>query len=462
MRYVVFTFDGYGLPIARRLQREGADVTVAQVQDQEDVLSDLEANIEAEPKAAKKRRLALYQGLLPIRPATEVCQELLSRPSDNETFLFFDLNHLFKYAEKLQGHGYPGNYPTAADYRLEIDRELAKSFVGENYPSVRVGDNHRFAKVQEGLSFLMESEDLWVLKGLEEDARTVVPDVDDLALAQHQITVALTHHQEEYEAAGFVLEKFIPASLEFTPQAIFWNGELVCTLMVLENKSLGAGNVGPLTDCAQDLTFVTSPDDRINEIAFPPIVAEMAARHRGIFYWDASLLIARRSGKIYFGEFCANRPGYNAIYNQIALAGSATKYFESIAAGKCPFPDNSVGVAVRLFNLHQGEGGFAQSGLPIQFKKGAEDELWLTDVRQTGKNVVNVGLKSTLGVATGSGHSLRDAARRAHKAIDNFSFEGVYYRPQFDLLSRKYPTSIVNRIEYGLRRGFYKIGFGFS
>jgi hypothetical protein len=462
MRYIVFTFDGYGLPIGLQLQREGAEVLVAQVQDQEDVLSELELNIPTESDEARTRRLSLYDGLLEKRSARLVCEELLAGPAQPDTFLFFDLNHLFKFSEKLQVLGYPGNYPTAEDYRLEIDRESAKKFVARHYPNVRVGENHKFKSVDQGVAFLATSDDLWVLKGLEEDARTVVPDVDDAKLAQHQIEVALTHNREEYESAGFVLEKYIPASLEFTPQTLFWNGQHVCTLMVLENKAMGAGNVGPLTDCAQDVTFVTAPSDRINDLAFPPKVAKMAAHHRGAFFWDASLLIAKRSGKMYFGEFCANRPGYNAIYNQISLAGSATKYFESLATGKCPFPDNSVGVAVRMFNFHSGASGYPQSELPVEFKAGCEKDLWLTDVRKGPGSLVNVGLKTTIGVATGSGHSLRDAARRAHKVIDKFSFEGIYYRPQFDLVSRRYPTSIVNRIEYGLHRGFYKIGFGIA
>jgi hypothetical protein len=460
MRYVVFTFDGYGLPIALRLQQEGAEVLVAQVQDQEDVLSELETNLASESDEERSRRLSLYDGILDKRSAREVCEELLGKRPDSETFLFFDLNHLYKFSERLAGAGYLGNFPTSEDYQMEIDRELAKRFVGKHYPGVRVGENHKFMRIDDGIKFLATNDDLWVLKGLEEDARTVVPDVDDGELAQSQITSALIHNQEEYETAGFVLEKYIPASLEFTPQTIYWNGRHVCSLMVLENKAIGAGNVGPLTDCAQDLTFAMSPEDRINEIAFPPRIAKLAAKHTGAFYWDASLLIARRSGKIYFGEFCANRPGYNAIYNQIGLVGSARKYFEYLAAGKSSFPTNEVGVAVRLFNLHQGNSGFAQSGLPVEYNAGTEKELWLTDVRRTGGSLVNVGLKPTIGVATGSGHSVREAARRAHKAIDQFSFEGIYYRPEFDLTSRRYKTSIVNRIEYELHRGFYKIGFG--
>ena len=48
MRYVVFTYEGYGLPVAHHLVREGHDVVVSQVQDQADVLSELERNVRPE------------------------------------------------------------------------------------------------------------------------------------------------------------------------------------------------------------------------------------------------------------------------------------------------------------------------------------------------------------------------------------------------------------------------------
>jgi len=44
MKYIIFTFDGHGLPVGYHLQKEGADVIVGQVQDKKDVISDLEKN----------------------------------------------------------------------------------------------------------------------------------------------------------------------------------------------------------------------------------------------------------------------------------------------------------------------------------------------------------------------------------------------------------------------------------
>ncbi|MEA2552480.1 MAG: hypothetical protein QOJ65_656 [Fimbriimonadaceae bacterium] len=460
MKYAVFTFDGYGLPIAWQLQKEGKDVLVAQVEDQRDVLSELEKNAKPEDKASKARRLSQYDGMLEKQPVDKVIEKLRKAKDPSEWFAFFDLNHLFKFSEEVSKLGVHGNFPTVGDYCYEIDRELAKDFVNENYPMMRVADKHRFNKASEAKAFLSKSDDFWVLKGLEEDARTVVPDVDDLELANGQILDALAQDPDEYESAGFILELLIPGALELTPGIVFYDGEPVHTYMCIENKPLGAGNVGPMTDCAQDLVFATDMENKINKIAFPPIVHEMAKQHKGAFYWDASIYADPRTGKLYFGEFCANRPGYNSVYTEISLAASASKYFEGIARGKSPLPENSVAASVRLFNFHQSPEGGVQGGSTVAFRPRIENELWLNDVRKAQRRLCSVGYKPDIGVITGSGNSVTEAAKRAYRNVDEFSFEGAYYRPLFDFTSREYKTSIANRLDYGLQRGLYKIGFG--
>lgn len=462
MRYVVFSFDGYGLPIAYQLQQEGKDVLVAMVEDQEDVLSELEQGLPPEDECVKERRLKLYDGLLEKQPARKVIEKLERDKCPRETFAFFDLNHLFRYAERARDVGCHGNFPAAEDYRYEIDRELAKGFVDENYPKVQAGRNVRFNRASEAKKFLDGSDELWVLKGLEEDARTVVPDVDDVDLAREQILDALATHRAEYENAGFILELRIPNVMELTPEKVYYDGQPVATTLCIENKPIGAGNVGPMTDCAQDLVFSTDLDDRINKMAFPPVVDEMARQHRGLFVWDASLLIDGRTGRVYFGEYCANRPGYNCLYTQLCLAGSATRFFECLARGQSPYGEHSVAASVRVFSFHEDEGGQPLAGARVRHLPRVSNELWLLDVRQHRGSLVSAGYKDTLGVITGNGRSVAEAARRAYRNVDGFSFEGAYYRPEFDFTTRDYKTSIVNRLDYGLQRGYYRTSFGFG
>ena len=457
---MIFTFDGYGLPIAWQLQREGTDVLVGQVEEQSQTLTALEKNIGPEGEDAKARRLSLFEGMLDKQPAEKLMQKLRKLKDPGEWFVFFDLNHLFRYAEEASQLGFHGNFPTEKDYCYEIDRELAKNFVAENYSMLRVADKQRFSKAAQARAFLESSDELWVLKGLAEDARTVVPDVSDVKLAREQILDAIAQSPDQYESAGFLLELMIGNALELTPSKVYLDGKPVYTGMCIENKPLGAANVGPMTDCAQDIFFGTDLADKINTIAFPKIVDEMARQHRGVFYWDASLYADPRSGKLYFGEFCANRPGYNSLYTEISAAGSATGYFETLAAGGNPHRVNAVAASVRLFNLHTEEGGEPLSNGTIAFQDRVQPDLWLTDVRKNKSRMATAGYKQDIAVITGSGKSISEAAKKAYRSVDEFSFEGAYYRPKFDFISTEYPSSIVNRLEYGLRQGLYRIGFG--
>src|SRR5437868_13331653 len=109
MKYVVFTFAGYGLPIAWKLQQEGRDVLVAQVQDQKDTLTDDESEVVLEQEEERERRLSLYDGLLEKCAIEEVISKLIRAKDPQEFFVFFDLNHLFRYSERIRDLGFRGN-----------------------------------------------------------------------------------------------------------------------------------------------------------------------------------------------------------------------------------------------------------------------------------------------------------------------------------------------------------------
>src|SRR5205085_957737 len=149
-------------------------------------------------------------------------------------------------------------------------------------------------------------------------ANTFVPDVDDPRLAARQVIEALRADADRYRQPGFILEHLIRQPMEVTPEKIYYDGVPLATTLDFENKPFGSGNISVQTGCAQDLVFPKDMADEINSIAFPPIVDQMAQQHKGWFCWDASLLIERETGNIYFGEFCANRPGYNSLFSELS------------------------------------------------------------------------------------------------------------------------------------------------
>src|SRR5581483_11773819 len=131
-------------------------------------------------------------------------------------------------------------------------------------------------------------------------AKTFVPDINDVELARAQVIEMLSNFPTKYEKLGFILELLIPSIIEFTPEKLYYDGVPLATTMNFENKSFGSGNISVQTGCSEDMVFPIEMEDRINKIVFPPIIDEMARKHKGLFIWDASVLVDRRDGKMYF------------------------------------------------------------------------------------------------------------------------------------------------------------------
>src|SRR5438270_12691519 len=124
MKYILFTFDGHGYPFAHHLIQEGHEVMVAEVQSE----SELTGKKDEEDEFDKKRRLALFDGILKKTPATEVVLKMKSILDPQNYFVIFDLNSLYRYADQVKDLGFHGNFVTETDYYYEADRDKAKEF----------------------------------------------------------------------------------------------------------------------------------------------------------------------------------------------------------------------------------------------------------------------------------------------------------------------------------------------
>lgn len=461
LKYVFITYSGLGLPIAYKLKKEGCDVTVGLIDDIKDYVLEEEIEKAKETEAAKKLRTTQYENMLDFTDAHEVVKWMREIENPHEYFVFFDENNLYRWADKVRDLAFEGNFPTKEDFLFEIDRDMAKQFVRQYYPKLYTPEVKEFEKVEEAITFLESSNEIWVLKGRDDSASTFVPDVNDINLARGQITEMLKNFPEKYESLGFILEKLIPSIVELTPEKLYYDGVPLGVTIGIENKSFGSGNISVQTGCAEDMVFPIEMDDRINKIAFPPIVDEMAKAHKGLFIWDASLLINRRDGKIYFGEFCSNRPGYNSVFTEIAQCPSVHDFFEKIVHRQCPFTMGTVATSVRIFNLNRDEDTEQVSAnILIDYKPDIEKDLWLWDVKKNQRgHLVSLGNDWNLAIVTGAGKSINEAVGKMYRNVDAFAFVGAYWRSKDDYLSLDYPTSILSRLNYGLERGLYRLPF---
>lgn len=447
MKYIIFTFDGRGFPIAWHLKRENQEVTLCIIEDPKEIFLSSEKYTENE--VLRERRIRIGEGIVNRIPWSKLSRVLPSLNKE-EYFLFFDDNALFPIAEKVASLGFKGNYPTKWDREMEIDREKAKEFVKKHYKDVRVAEFHEFKKIQEAEKFLKETDKIWVLKGYNAEADTVVPTSHNVELAKEEILTALEKDKQKYESEGFLLEEKIIDPIEITPQSVWYDGELIYTNVDIEYKKIGAGEVGYTVGCAGDLVVNTPLNCLLNKIAFPPIVEELAKEHKGLFIWDISLLIDKRNNVFYFGEYCPSRIGINAFFTELTLLDTVSEYFEKIVNKQNPYQEvfNKLGVSVTIFNLHkEKDKNIAKENLKISFPSTIEPYVWLDDVYAKDKVWLTTGTSEQIGAITGKGNSYAEAVHDAFYHISNLSLEDMYYRYQTDYFDT-YPTSILQRYLY--------------
>ncbi len=466
MKYIIFTYTGEGLPIAHKLLEEGQEVTVGIVEDKRMTLTKVEKRSnEYETSLEKKRRLSLYKNMLNKISAVKLLKQMKKIRDKENYFLFFDYNNLFRFADYAKSLGFiHGNFPTEKDRLFEVDRDYAKDFVKKYYKDIKTAEKAEFRTIRRATKFLKEHnrEKVWVLKGKNLLAPTFIPNTDDPELAKWQIIETLEAFKDYYEDAGFILERKITSVAEITPERIYYNGKLLSLTINFENKQIGSGNLSLQTGCAADLVFPIALDNKINNLTFPPIVDKLAKRHKGLFIWDASLLIDKKTGEMYFGEFCPNRPGYNSFFTCLSQLPSVHYFFEKIVAQENPFELGTVGASTTLFNLlRDPTERHLMSGASVNYTPKAAKYIWSWDIYKKKKNdkMRIVGYDWQLAPITGVGHSIEEATRMLFENIEEFSLAGIYYRPKSDFLSMDYPTSILNRLRYGLQKKLYSLPF---
>lgn len=441
LNMVWFTFDGIGLPIAKKLIAEGNNVIIAQIQSKKDLNED-----DNEEPEVKRRRLSLYDGILDKQDAAKVLRQMKNVKDKDKWIVFFDFNSMGFMAEKVLAMGYKrGLFPLLKDCELEKDRDAAKDIVKKHYPDLTVAEVNEFSKAADGIKFLEETEQLWVLKGNGDSAKTLVPQNDDPELAKRILIDALEAHTKNYEEdGGFILEEKIVDGYEATPQIVFLDGKVVFTDVDIENKNVGAGNLSVQTGAMQTLVVKSKLKDKINDIAFPDWVYKRAKEHTGLFITDAGLIC--KDGKYYFTEFCFQRFGYDSFFAEIDMAGTATDFFSKLFKGENPLVQD-FGVAIRGMNMHKGDKD-RRVLEGVSMTTGDADHTYMFECKAEDDKYVSTGGGWDLVVFAGSGVSINAAAEIAYKAADDFAFEDLYYRPKFDFLSFDYISSIPNRFSH--------------
>ncbi len=458
MNYCIFTFEGNGLPIAQKLIAEGHNVIIGVVENEKELLTPSQQKLyETENKQDKTLRLGLYKNIVETIPAQKLIDKLKTVSNPQEYFLFFETNTLFNFSDQVRHLNFHGNFPTAENRSFETDRDLSKDFVGKYYPKLLLPPKMTFKKITEAIAFLKQAKEVWVVKTQSDVLSTFVPESDIPSVGNKQAIDTLELFKDIFETYGIFLELKIPNLVEIAVEKVYYNGKAISCAFDLENKFIGSGNMSFQVGCAGDLNIPISMKNPIHDIAFPPIVDEIAKKHKGLFFWDAAILINGKTHEMYFAEFCPNRPRYSQIFTYFEQVGSVHTFFSSVSQEKNPFSSTIGGSSISLFNLLRDNNGNVLKDVSVAVKKDVEKHIWLYDVYKKTKNgnLLTAGYDNILGLATGSGKDIPAIIESMYSYLDGFSMGQVYYRPKFDFTSKEYSSSILNRLEYSLKHKLF-------
>jgi phosphoribosylamine-glycine ligase len=442
--FVLFTYDGHGLPVAFRLQEEGYKVYVGQ-------FYHLEGKQEKEKE--KEQRMSLYDGLLDKKSGKELLNALLKVKNKDKYFIIFDFPFMWQYAEELRKAGFRGLLPHREDWELEEDREKAQKLVEERYEIFSPKEHHEFQTIDEAKKFLEATDKCWVLKGNHSDAPTIVPISDEPEIAKMEIINALEMNKKLYEAEGFDLQEKLTDILEFTPEAISFNGVVRGINIDIEIKNYAPGNrgYGGQTGATADVIFWLTKEEgeRIYDSFLRPIEKEML-RENELTIWDAGTIYDKKKKGFFFTEYCI-RWGYNALFTELSTLPSAGYYFEKLLRGEDiydPKECKRFGASFRIFRVAVfGESRDKIKSEDIILPQGFDKDIWLWDVKKTSKGLETANYDYNVAVVTGAGETLEEAFQKAFENTKKIVFNGYHW--QLDMvLNRSYKNNIPERFEF--------------
>lgn len=440
MKYAFLSADGVGLALAYHLEQEGAEVYVGQVRD----FAQLKVKRKEKPDE-RDARLHLYDGMFRNKwDAERVTSYLLTQTSkSDEWFVWCDFNFLWPYADRLRKAGFRGLLPHQQDWELEKDREKAKQFVTKNYPNLEVAEYHDFLKVGDAIRFLAgEKKKLWVLKSHGQEGDTIVPTGEDVEKNHAMIVDTLERHAKEYQADGFILEEKIPDLVEFTPEAIAIDGQVRFVNLNLESKILGA-RTGELVGCNLSLVYWQELDGPLyNEFLRP--MEDFMLRDGEVTIWDAAVAYSPSRKNYFFLEYCANRPGYDSIYGEVATYGGfVEEYLEGIQHGI--EPGYEFGASVRMFNLGRKVTG--EKYRELLLGDPAEEGIWMYDILKESDEFYLSGYGKDVCCVTGAGSTPEEAIKAVYENVEGIDFLSAYYLTERDWLDKSYHRNVLHRLE---------------
>lgn len=415
MRFYIFTADHSGLPLAGRLQSEGADTTLVMIE------PEIWETDKAKIEKRKQYLIKNGSGLLRKMWARDAVKEISKRPSD--CIVIFDQIYGWQYGRPLREMGAKVLGGTEFGYRLETERELAMEWfkrLGMDVP-----DRRSFPRgaARRAAEFLRKTESpLYVLKS--DSPKVLVAVAQD---SNEELVQKIETEFDQINSDNLILQQKVEG-VELAVETWYHEGEPVLASVDIEMKRKYNEMCEVQTGCSADLVWAIPVEHSLRRRVNGPYdgFAESVG-WTGLL--DASVIYDHREDKMWVLECCGGRFGYNSLYTLLATLyeWSVADFFTAYLGGvRLERAFKGYGASLRVFNDE------SQADVVMDYPCPPFYEWWPWDCHMERGKMLTVGGSDSVGILTACGENPESALAQLRERFNRLVMPTKWARDDFD------------------------------
>lgn len=409
--FIIVTKDFCGLGFGKMIQDAGYPVVMAYAGGSDE----LEV-----PDAMK----AIGTGLIQRVPLKQI---FAARNKYKDSYWIFDSNHYPEMGERLFEEGFRVWGGRQLQYDMEHDRDFGVELVKS--AGIDSPETLEFSTREEGIKFLEANPDrAFVFKPNEQDSSwdTFLPDSEKDHIANIEL---LTYLQAvgDGNGKGYILQER-KRGVEANFEVWCHNGTPYFGFCDLESKKKLNDDSGCLVGGAQDIAFQIPVDSYAIQSTVGKLLETDALKNYTGFL-DINVIVADRQN--YFLEFCARfgYPAHPTLFSTLALDPFPELIMDMIDGNIENFGERfrfGFGAGISLYTDKQ------KTGMPIYIAEDKEKQFYQYDLYKKKDILLTAGLAPEVGVITGHGYTIKDAAEEAILNMKKVNFPNRSGRTDLD------------------------------
>lgn len=412
-KFIIATATFSGLGFAQRLVDEGCEVIIM-----------YEITAEEHGDKAKFGKL-VGKGMINRMTVEELWP---TRGQYRDWYWLFDQNHLEDQSMALRKEGFKHVFgSTTLTNKMEFDREFGVSLTDK--AGLKSPPTHEFKTIEEGIDFLDQNEEkAYVFKPNKDENgwETYCPDSEKDVDANEEIHDYMDALSRE-NSGGYILQERIKG-VEANFELWMHKGEPYFAVVDLECKRKNNDDFGGLCGGSQDIAFSIPLDckgirESVGKLRTIPEFKDYTG------FLDMNIIIADNGP--YFLEFCARfgYPEHPTVFLGLAKTPINEILSKMIDGDVQNFYDHfryGFAAGITLYNDKP------KKGLPIHLPEEVQKHFFHFDTYKRGDKYLLAGFDKEVGMMTGHGFTIMDAAEDVIQHAKKVSFPNRAMRTDLD------------------------------